>query len=199
MFEFSTLAIYPIYGCQSTLTCLIKASGKFFNFHGQPEARLNRDDSVYGHSTHRRTWFIKSISIFLFSAPDIHLENLQKMCVDGIVYKAIWEEGLRIVIDEWQEFIILYVSNKTRTTTCLKSNSLLTFKSTVVLNANVAFLSIQSVDTNIDPSYRSPAQISSYCSITASIGSIIIGLILVRQIRLKKHMKTANKLVSGWY
>ena len=195
MFEFSTLAIYLIYGWVSTLTILFKGGAKFFNFYGQPEARLNRDDSVYGHSTHRRTWFIKSISIFLFSAPDIHLENLQKMCVDGIVYKAIWEEGLRIVIDEWQEFIILYVSNKTRTTTCLKSNSLLTFKSTVVLNANVAFLSIQSVDTNSDL-YRSPAQLSSYFSITASTGSIIIGLILVRLSRTKKHRETASELVS---
>ena len=114
MFEFSTLAIYPIYGCQSTLTCLIKASGKFFNFHGQPEARLNRDDSVYGHSAHRRTWFIKSISIFLFSAPDIHLDNLQRTCIDGLLRLADWEEGLRTVTDEWQQFIILYVSNKTK-------------------------------------------------------------------------------------
>ena len=67
-------------------------------------------------------------------------------------------------------------------------------KSTVVLNANVAFLSIQSVDTNSDP-YRSPAQISSYCSITASIGSIILGLILVRQSRTK-HGETASEVVS---
>jgi hypothetical protein len=68
------------------------------------------------------------------------------------------------------------------------------FKSTVVLNANVAFLSIQSVDTNDGP-YRSPAQISSYCSITASIGSIIIGLILVRKSRTKQE--TASEVVSG--
>jgi hypothetical protein len=63
-----------------------------------------------------------------------------------------------------------------------------------VLNANVAFLSIQSVDTNSDP-YRSPAQISSYCSIAASIGSIILGLILVRQSRTK-HGETASDVVS---
>ena len=63
-----------------------------------------------------------------------------------------------------------------------------------MLNANVAFLSIQSVDTYNDP-YRSPAQISSYCSITASIGSIILGLILVRQSRTK-HGETADEVVS---
>jgi len=147
------------------------SGAKFFNFYGQPEARLNRDDSVHGQWTNRRTWFIKSISIFLFSAPDIHLENLQKMWVDKILHKAVWEEGLKKVTDEWQEFILY---------------------STVVLNANVAFLSIQSVDTNNGP-YRSPAQISSYCSIAASIGSIILGLILVRQSRTK-HRGTASEV-----
>ena len=120
MFEFSTLDIYPISGWQLILTCLIKAGQKFVHFYGQPEARLNRDDSVYGHPTNRRTWFIKIISIFLFSAPDIHLENLQKMWVDGLLHKAVWEEGLKKVIQEWQEFI-LNVSNKTQTTTCLMS------------------------------------------------------------------------------
>ena len=118
MFEFSTLAIYSIYGWELSLTCF-KGSTKFLNFYGQPEARLNRDDSIYGHSTNRRTWFIKSISMFLFSAPDVHLENLQKMWVDGLMHKAVWEEGLKKVTDEWQEFI-LYVSHKTQTT-CPKS------------------------------------------------------------------------------
>jgi len=54
------------------------------------------------------------------------------------------------------------------------------------LNANVAFLAINSVDVNRDP-YRSPAQISSYCSTSASIGSIILGLILVRQNQTKNR------------
>ena len=48
----------------------------------------------------------------------------------------------------------------------------------------MAFLAINSVDVNRDP-YRSPAQISSYCSISASIGGIILGLILVRQNQTK--------------
>ena len=120
------------------------------------------------------------------------------MWVDGMMHKAVWEEGLKKVTDEWQEFI-LYVSKKSHTTiTCFKSLisfSLFFFKkSTVVLNANVAFLSIQSVDTNHDP-YRSPAQISSYCSIATSIGSIILGLILVRQSRTK-HGETSGEVVS---
>ena len=121
MYEFCTFAIYTIYGWDSSLTYFIGAA-RFFNFCGQPEARLNRDDSIYhdDHLNNRRTWFIKSISFFLFSAPDVHLENLQKMWVDGILHKVVWEEGLKKVTDEWQEFILL-VSHKTQTTTCPNS------------------------------------------------------------------------------
>ena len=120
MFEFSTLAIYRIYSGECPSLTSFKGHTKFLNFYGQPEARLNRDDSVYGHWTNRRTLFIKSISIFLFLAPDFHLRNLQKMWVDGIMHKAVWEESMKKVTDEWREFI-LYVSCKIQTTTYFKS------------------------------------------------------------------------------
>jgi len=60
-----------------------------------------------------------------------------------------------------------------------------------MLNANVAFLAIQSVDVNANP-YRSPAQISSYLSVVANIGSIILGLLLMRQNRTKSR-ETADE------
>ena len=71
-------------------------------------------------------------------------------------------------------------------------------QATVLLNANVAFLAIQSVDQiseNNNPD-RSPAQIASYLSIIASIGSIILGLLLIRQNRTKSR-ETADDVVSG--
>ena len=67
-------------------------------------------------------------------------------------------------------------------------------QATVMLNANVAFLAIQSVDGNPD-SYRSPAQISSYLSVIANVGSIILGLLLMRQNRTKSR-ETAGEAVS---
>jgi len=63
-----------------------------------------------------------------------------------------------------------------------------------MLNANVAFLAIQSVDVDANP-YRSPAQISSYLSVAANIGSIILGLLLMRQNRTKIR-ETADEAVS---
>jgi len=55
-----------------------------------------------------------------------------------------------------------------------------------MLNANLAFLAIQSVDVNTNP-YRSPAQISSYLSVTANIGGIILGLLLMRHNRMENQ------------
>ncbi|EEB99584.1 hypothetical protein MPER_00712 [Moniliophthora perniciosa FA553] len=52
---------------------------------------------------------------------------------------------------------------------------------TVILNANVAFLAIQSVDENSVTPARSAAQITSYLSVIASLGSIVIGLLLTRK------------------
>jgi len=90
---------------------------------------------------------------------------LQKMWVDNLMHKAVWEASLQKINDEWREF---------------------TLYATVMLNANVAFLGIQSNDVS-----GSAAQISSYCSVSTSIGSIILGLLLVRQ-NQTKHRDTAD-------
>jgi hypothetical protein len=55
----------------------------------------------------------------------------------------------------------------------------------VLLNANVAFLAIPSVDPG--DRLRSPAQLASYLSIITSIGSTVTGLLLLRQHRTKPH------------
>jgi len=112
MYSISKLAFHPIYSRECLFLTCCKGNMKFLNFHGLPEARLNRNQSVYGDRINRRTWFISSISIFLFWAPDVHLATLQKMRIDGIVFKAACEQSLNMVIDEWRDFI-LYVSHET--------------------------------------------------------------------------------------
>ena len=61
-----------------------------------------------------------------------------------------------------------------------------------MLNANLAFLAIQSVDVDTN-AYRSPAQISSYLSVTANIGSIVLGLLLMQHNRMESQV---DKIVS---
>ncbi|KAK0452419.1 hypothetical protein EV421DRAFT_1768788 [Armillaria borealis] len=136
---------------------------RFYDFHGQPGARLEREKSVYGRKF-KRTALIALLSPLLFFAPDIHLASLERIWGDGIVSKVSWTIFIEKLNTEWQEFILY---------------------STVLLNANVAFIAIQSVDDSSDHPGRSPAQISSYISIIASIGSIILGLLLIRKNRSK--------------
>ncbi|KAF8190319.1 hypothetical protein K438DRAFT_1831838 [Mycena galopus ATCC 62051] len=147
------------------------AHTRVYNFHGEPGARLDVDQSVHA-SVQKRTRLIKILDPLFCYAPDFHLSALRAMYTDGLVHHRGWAEFVTRLNDEWQEF---------------------TLYATVVLNANVAFLSIQSVDQggNI-VSARSAAQISSYLSMLTSIGSVIIGLLLVKHHRNRARNTAAE-------
>jgi hypothetical protein len=70
----------------------------------------------------------------------------------------------------------------------------------VLLNANVAFLAIQSVDEATTLPQRSPAQIGSYLSVIATLGSIILGLFLARKHRVKpkESAEDAADFLATW-
>ncbi|KAJ7640899.1 hypothetical protein DFH06DRAFT_1477813 [Mycena polygramma] len=135
---------------------------RVYNFHGEPSARLNVDQSVYS-TIRKRTLLIKLLCPLLFYAPDFHLAGLQTIYTDGLIRHRGWSEFITRLNSEWQEF---------------------TLYATVLLNANVAFLAIQSVDNNGNiHRNRSPTQLSSYISMLTSIASIMIGLLLTKQNR----------------
>ena len=62
---------------------------------------------------------------------------------------------------------------------CISSTYLFYRQATVLLNANIAFLAIQSIDQPAE-GHRSYTQIGSYFSIVTSIGAIALGLLLVK-------------------
>ncbi|KAJ7634763.1 hypothetical protein FB45DRAFT_909787 [Roridomyces roridus] len=135
---------------------------RVYNFHGVPGVRLDRNESVYG-KPHKRTFLIKLLNPLLFLGPNLHLNNLRNICTDGLIHSREWPSFISRLNSEWQEF---------------------TTYSTILLNANVGFLSIQSVDqSGILRPDRSAAQIASYLSILISTGSILISLNLMRQNR----------------
>ena len=63
----------------------------------------------------------------------------------------------------------------------------------MLLNANVAFLAIPSVDSGDHT--RTPTQVASYLSIITSTGSVVVSLLLLRQHRTKPH-DSAEEVVS---
>ena len=52
----------------------LAADSRFVNFYGQEGARLSNDQTIYGFRPNR-TYLIKTLSIFLFYAPELHLRG----------------------------------------------------------------------------------------------------------------------------
>ncbi|KAL7277327.1 hypothetical protein ACG7TL_009184 [Trametes sanguinea] len=142
---------------------------RFLNMHGQTYARLGRDQSIYNTVKQPRTALIKLLAPLFFNAPEVHLRGLEKIWIDNIIAIQPWSGFIGKLQNEWQEFVLY---------------------ATVLLNANVAFLAIPSVDDG-SGNLTAP-QISSYLSIVASVGSILLGLLLIRQHRVKSK-ETADE------
>ncbi|KAJ7892760.1 hypothetical protein B0H14DRAFT_956776 [Mycena olivaceomarginata] len=152
------------------------ARHRVYSFYGEPGARLNFDQSIHA-IFQKPTMVINMLSPLLFYAPHFHLSNLYGVNADEPIHPRGWAEFVVRLDSEWKEFT-LYVRSD------YWPVSLLIFvQATVVLNANVAFLAIQSVDNSGSTVYRSPQQISSYLSMLTSIGSIFVGLLLVKHYR----------------
>ncbi|KAJ7512665.1 hypothetical protein B0H11DRAFT_1787265 [Mycena galericulata] len=140
------------------------ARERVYNFHGEQCVRLGSTQSVYECSTTQKpTMLVGYSNPLLFYRPDSHLIGLKAVCTDGLIRMQSWPEFILRLSTEWQELAGYGI---------------------FVLNANVSFLSIQSVDQGGNLAVnRSPAQIASYLSVLLSMGGIIVALLLVQQNR----------------
>ncbi|KAK0195622.1 hypothetical protein F5146DRAFT_296446 [Armillaria mellea] len=144
-------------------------SNQFLNYHGQRSARTNRGESVFGDdpSQAQCTLIFKLLTPFLFYAPVVHLDILNKFWVDGLVMKDQWVTLMERCIGEWSEHTIY---------------------ATILLNANVAFLAIPSVDESMQRYRGSVTQVLSALSVVSALGSILVGLLMGRYHRTKKYI-----------
>jgi hypothetical protein len=72
------------------------ASSRFINFYGQKGARLTNDQTIYGVEP-KRTYLIKTLSIFLFYAPELHLRGTHGRRVLGSYAEiALNRTGIRL-------------------------------------------------------------------------------------------------------
>ncbi|KAI5120083.1 hypothetical protein M0805_001240 [Coniferiporia weirii] len=136
---------------------------RFINFHGQNGARLSISQSVHGTVTAQQSWLAFVASILLFRAPNWHLKRLEETWIDRLIKRTQWMRLLAVLQDEWEQ-CVLY--------------------STVVLASNIAFLAIPDI-SNSPSSHVAVEQAATLLSIIASLGSMIIGLFLMRQHRVR--------------
>ncbi|KAF4605831.1 hypothetical protein EYR40_004621 [Pleurotus pulmonarius] len=132
------------------------------------EASGSSSDAIHSYT-------FNLISPMLFYTPEFHLRILRGMYGDTLVYTSVAKETLQKLNEEWQDFII---------------------NAAVLLNANIALLAIQSVDDSGTSTSRSPIQIFSYISMAMSTGTIILGLLLVRQTRTKTPKRIAAAMLA---
>ena len=168
------------------------AHWRFLYFHGQKMARLDKHQTVHDEPKRARSFFITLLSPLLFLAPEIHLQEIEKLWTDEIIIDAAWKAFVPKLLEEWQELILLVCCRTASSHQVTRT----IFQSTVMLSANVGFLAIPGVvmstlNDNITSAsqvviFTSPAQIASYMSMEASVGSIVIGLLLVRHNRSKQ-------------
>ncbi|KAG1737292.1 hypothetical protein EDB19DRAFT_2040001 [Suillus lakei] len=133
----------------------------FLNYYGEKCVRLHADQTVHG-------WEYKLSPLMVILAPLLFLDSVAQ------VY-----ELNRVFVDEiactarWNSFTSKFNGQ-------LQDSNLL---ATVLLNANVGFLAINSVDKG----GRSAIQMASYMSLVTSMGSMVVGLLLVSHNRSKSQ------------
>ncbi|KAG0695926.1 hypothetical protein DFH29DRAFT_245741 [Suillus ampliporus] len=127
----------------------------FLNSHGENCVRLNFEQTVHPYTP---SLLIIILAPFLFFDPMALVRELHTTFVDNMPSSERWNAFNSKLNGQFQD-----------------SN----LQATVLLSANVSFLSINSVDAG----GRSPTQIACYMSLVASLGSMIIGLLLVSHTR----------------
>ncbi|KAF9467880.1 hypothetical protein BDZ94DRAFT_1247980 [Collybia nuda] len=128
---------------------------RFLNLHGEPGARLCRDQSVYNDDLLKQTSIFRCIDPAMFYIPSIHLRMLRDTAVDHLVNKSRSAQILTQLKLEWRDSTIY---------------------STLLLNANVIFFA-----TRNGPNPQSLSQRITQASTLASVGSLIVGLLLSKQ------------------
>ncbi|KAK0440992.1 hypothetical protein EV421DRAFT_739772 [Armillaria borealis] len=152
----------------SYMTALLR--DQIFNYHGQRDARTDRNDSVYGydHNKAERTIPFRTMNLLLFYAPIKHYTSLNKVWVDRLIIKGPWQRLIEQITDRWQQHIGM---------------------ATILLAVNMAFLAIPSVDDKgASQQYRSVTQILCYLSVASNMATIIIGLLLMNHHNTLKHV-----------
>jgi len=103
---------------------------------------------------------VRFLSPLLFWMPGILLHALEQLWVDRLVFHRHWSKFTDKLNTEWREITFIVI---------------------VLINTNVTFLSIASVDHGGDViADRSPAQIVSYISIITGLGSLLLSQLLIR-------------------
>lgn len=126
------------------------------NFCGQPGARLNADQSLYGDTnTRSNNILLRVMNFILFGSPNAYNKVLRKIWVDSTIVQPRWKNFINRLNNEWNGYTIF---------------------STVMLAVDISFLAVPSVGT------QKAAILVSYMSTLCAMGSLVVSLVLAGQV-----------------
>lgn len=137
---------------------------QFVNYHGEDCVRLMHEQTVHNWAYKPSPWMVV-LAPLLFFYPVTQIQELHKIFPDEVVCTA-----------QWNVFSTKFKGQ-------LQDSNLL---ATVLLNANVGFLAINTVDKG----GRDAIQMASYMSLVTSLGSIVLGLFFV------SHDRTSGQNIA---
>ncbi|KAG2145855.1 hypothetical protein DEU56DRAFT_853593 [Suillus clintonianus] len=130
-------------------------NAKFVNFCGQPGARLDVDQSLYGNPNARSKGILRFMNVILFGSFDAQSKAIHRIWVDELVVQPRWKNFIDRLTIEWNGYTIY---------------------STVMLAVDISFLAVQSVQAQMTTT------LLAYLSTLCVMGSLVVSLILARQV-----------------
>jgi hypothetical protein len=102
------LSMFHVYlWTSSSALMTMTVHSQFMDLHGQKGVRLSYYQSIHGPVVQSRTLLVKILSPFVFWAPDIHLQALEKIWVDRVIHTIAWDDFIKKRITEWQDFSLI--------------------------------------------------------------------------------------------
>ncbi|KAG1847628.1 hypothetical protein F4604DRAFT_1935869 [Suillus subluteus] len=141
-------------------------NAKFVNFCGQPGARLDVDQSLYGeHETRSKKIILRIMNVILFGSPDAQSKKIHRIWVDETIVQPRWKDFINRLTTEWNGYTIF---------------------STVMLAVDISFLAVPAVAT------QTPAIVLAYLSSLCALGSLMVSLILAGQVNDSRRGSAAD-------
>jgi hypothetical protein len=159
----------------------ILASERLRNYYGAWCARLSREQAVFEVTEpEQHSKLLDIISPLLFLIPHAQLQRVRTLIVDQTVIMFQWDKLFDQLQDEWINTVLIV--------SLLHSPWSYTdrVQATIILAGNCAFLAIPLSQGQGFVDHSSPEQIGSYLSLTASLFSLILGMVMYRHHKTRK-------------
>ncbi|KAG1798602.1 uncharacterized protein HD556DRAFT_1351770 [Suillus plorans] len=131
-------------------------NAKFVNFCGQPGARLDVDQSLYGeHDTRSNKIILCIMNVILFGSPVAQSKAIHRIWVDETIVQPRWKDFIDRMTTEWNGYTIF---------------------STVMLAVDISFLAVPAIAT------QTVAIALTYLSCLCALGSLVVSLVLAGQV-----------------